>query len=103
MGKTYDLDEFLEHIYKGKKQHEKIKLIIRSNAFKSGKLKWLYGVLPKKLENKDDLVDFIKSQGFISNNEIKIICSACTRKDWKVWINEAVKNKEIHHSRGGWR
>jgi len=103
LGKLDLLEMYLEPIYPGKRKGEKIRLLVKSNAFKSGRLKHIYKHLPQKLEDRDDLIDFIKSQGHMTNVEVKQVCSALTRKDWKKWLDQALETKELRHTRGGWR
>ena len=98
-----DLRQFLSKMKQKKTKEDKLRLIIKSQAFKSGRLDWLYSFLPRQMDCKEDLVEFIKMYGYITRPELFSICKTVTRKNWKKWIRDAVQNKEICDARGGWR
>lgn len=97
------LEEFLGEIPDRERTDRKLERILKSKALKEGKLPLLEDSLPKKLESKEDLVEFIKSNEHTSTGIIRIVCNHYHKKKvWKSWIDEAIKENRIHRAPGGW-
>jgi hypothetical protein len=103
-GRTIDIEEVLQNFIwmQGKTPQEKLRLIIKSRAFQSGRLHKITSLVPSKLDCKEDLVDFIKSNPSISHSFICSMCTIYTRKNWKKWLAEASVEGVITRTRRGW-
>jgi hypothetical protein len=101
---VYDLNYFLHNVpVKNKDWIFKLKMVLRSRAYRTGRLQKLKQLLPKRLDCKDDLVRFIKENSHLSHEELCMICNSATRKNWKKWLFEAQQEKLIAHLSRGWQ
>ncbi|MCP3682879.1 MAG: hypothetical protein GY861_09335 [bacterium] len=78
------------------------KKILSSNAFKSGRLKRLYELIPSKIETKTEFIRFIKSQGSFGKTELSVIMSQICKNNWRKWLNEMIDQNKLHEAKGRW-
>jgi hypothetical protein len=88
---------------RSREHYTKLKKIIKSAAFKEGMLYNLEKLLPKRMDCKEDLVEFVRDNPHMSHSELCVVCSCLTRKDWKSWLREAQDEKLVTHRRRGWQ
>ena len=99
---TRDLHRFLENMTDNCSTQEKIRKILSSAAFKSGKLPKLYTHLPKKLSSKGDLINYIKSRRCVNNMEMSAIGSHYLGREYIRILKKAEEEGEVKCSRGEW-
>ena len=78
------------------------KRLLRSVAFKSGRLKRLYEFIPTRIETKNDFIRFIKTRRGISKPELTVIMKSICKKEWQMWLNELIHGNKIMQDRGRW-
>jgi hypothetical protein len=104
MDDIYDIHQFLINVPPKRRDWDmKLRKLLKSAVFKQGRLYQLKRLVPQKLECKQDLVRFIKENSHLSQQDIGIICSALTKKNWKKWLREAQEEKQIIFLRRGWQ
>ena len=101
-GHYSSMQSFLSRVDEYEADHDVFHKVIRSNAFKKGKLNSFAGKLPSRLESKNDLISFIKANFGISNDLLRTVCEHYTKKDWESWLIEAHTEKQLSMEEGDW-
>jgi len=103
LGTLYHVEFFVRECfgtnYAGPEHYRKL---LKSAAFKSGRLKRIYEFIPARIETQNDFIRFIKMRKGISKSELNVIMNAICKKDWHVWLDELIDNNKIIQDRGRW-
>lgn len=96
----YFIRNYFETNYVGPQHYKKL---LKSSAFKSGRLKRLYEFVPVRIETKNDFIRFIKMRRRgVSKQELTAIMNSICKKRWHSWINELIDDNKIREDKGRW-
>jgi len=100
VGSRFFFEEFLDGITYPVRASDKMLKVMKSSAFKKGKLRRVY--LPKKLSNKKELLEFIKEKPPTQHYIIKTVCRFYGLKNWKILLAELTQENKIRNTQEGW-
>lgn len=96
-----NLDDFIKECYSVKYvDDKKYKKVLSSNAFKSGRLKVLYSIIPKSIETKHEFFRFLKGRGHITKNELSTIMNYICKEKWANWLYELIDKQRVVEREG---
>ena len=100
--KTRSIDDFCCMMVDTYTPEERIRRILKSNAFKKGKLTSLSTLLPERITTKEELTDFIRSNNRVSHYILKIVCDHFVKNKWRDWLEEAQQERKVERIHGEW-
>jgi hypothetical protein len=101
MGTINSIDHFVQECFgKNYITFSIYRRLLRSKAFRSGRLTRLYAYLPHSIESKTHLTRFIKLRHGISKIELEAIMPIIGRGPWKTWIDEMIIDDKLHQTDG---
>ncbi|HIH38782.1 hypothetical protein J4460_03320 [Candidatus Woesearchaeota archaeon] len=93
------LEMFLKETY-GDYQRNNIRKLLKSRAFRTGKLSRLHDFIPQEITSKNDLLQFIRARKTLPRSEIAEIMRLVGKGDWKGWLEELLAQKKISERYG---
>ncbi len=100
IGDFYELRNFIRVCFGDIHVSKYYRRLLSSRAFKSGRLKRIYEFIPLTIETKREFVDFIKINRNLTKSELTVIMNHICHKNWKIWVDELLKENKLIIRRG---
>lgn len=99
---TVDIYRFLHQMPIKGFAHVKLKKIMQTAAYKNKRLTFLEQFIPRKIDSKEELVDYIQTSPQLSYQLLSAILSCVAPNNWRSWVAEASRNGELRRHHRGW-
>lgn len=76
------------------------KILLASNAFRSGRLRRLYQFIPVRIETKNAFIRFMRTKRGITTAELNAIMSVIGNKKWQSWLDELEDDNKLTNHDG---
>jgi len=104
MRKMRDFETFICHCF-GSKYVSPLhyQKVLRSNAFKSGRLTRLYDFVPNRIDTRKEFIRFLKSRRGINKTECEVIMRSIACRNWRNWLEDLIdKRRLVEDHKGRW-